>query len=115
MVRGQRSRVQPTKIRDYVLYNASCTKETPLAHSCTPSTLSRNDSGKTPYPLDDYVTLNFSVSHQAFLAAVTADNHVGGKELEIFLIGARKNKLIFKLDVYVYYYNKFFLQINEGI
>lgn len=77
--------------------------------------MSQNDSGKTLYPLDDYVTLNFSVSHQAFLAAVTAGNHVGGKELEIFLIGARKNKLIFKLDVYVYYYNKFFLQINEGI
>lgn len=71
--RGQRSRVPSVKLQDYVTYNASCLKETPLAHALTPSTSSRNNPGNSPYPLDDYVTdLKFSASHQVFLAAVTA-------------------------------------------
>lgn len=71
--RGQRTREPSTKLRDYVMYNAQCPKETPLAHASTPSTSSRNNPSNTPYPLDNYITdMNFSVSHKAFLAAVTA-------------------------------------------
>lgn len=71
--RGQRTRAPSTRLQDYVMYNARCTQETPLAHSSTPSASSRNGPGKTAFPLDDYVTdLNFSAAHQVFLAAVTA-------------------------------------------
>lgn len=70
---GQRSRMPSVKLKDYVMYNAVRREETPLSSTCSSSSPSRNNPCTTPYPLSDYVTdLNFSVSHQAFLAAVTA-------------------------------------------
>lgn len=70
---GQRSRMPSVKLKDYVMYNAVRREETPLSSTCSSSSSSRNNPCTTPYPLSDYVTdLNFSVSHQAFLAAVTA-------------------------------------------
>ncbi|XP_018479287.1 uncharacterized protein LOC108850218 [Raphanus sativus] len=71
--RGQRVRAPPVKFRDYVAYNTACI-HTHLAPTPTdPSVSSNSVSGKTPYPLVEYLSdLPFSPSHRAFLAAVNA-------------------------------------------
>lgn len=44
-----------------------------LSHACFSLSSSKNNPGTTTYPLNAYVTdLNFSISHQAFLAAIIA-------------------------------------------
>ena len=73
MGRGQRSRVPSVKLRDYVMYNAACLKDPSLALACSASALSETIQGNSLYPLTDYITdKKISVSHQAFLAAITA-------------------------------------------
>lgn len=70
---GQRSRIHSVKLKDYVTYNVVRLEEPNLSLTGSSSTSSTNVLGMTSYPLNAYVSdLNFSVPHQAFLAAMTA-------------------------------------------
>ena len=70
---GQRSRIPSVKLKDYVTYNVVRLEEPNLSLTGSSSTSSTNVPGMTSYPLNAYVSdLNFSVPHQAFLAAMTA-------------------------------------------
>lgn len=71
--RGQRARAPPSKLQDYVLYNAVAPNEPHLAPSGFESWSYETVQGKTPYPLTDYVSdSSFSPAHCVFLAAITS-------------------------------------------
>lgn len=72
--RGHRNRHPPPKLSDYVTFSTNCLEEPHLAlHHSDSSSSEIVVTGKTPYPLANYVSDDrFSSSHQVFLAAVTA-------------------------------------------
>nr|AAC67205.1 putative retroelement pol polyprotein [Arabidopsis thaliana] len=72
---GKRQVQQPARLKDYILYNASCTPNTP--HVLSPSTSQSSSSiqGNLQYPLTDYISDEcFSAGHKVFLAAITAND-----------------------------------------
>lgn len=73
--RGHRQPKPPTKLRDYVTYNAKCNPDNKqrLVSPDETSAASPTVPGKILYPIEAYVTdVIFSEKHQAFLAAVSA-------------------------------------------
>lgn len=71
--RGQRLHQPSVKLKDYVMYNATSLEDPSLALHCSASSSSEIVQGKTLYPLTNFITdENFSASHKAFLAAITA-------------------------------------------
>ena len=56
------------------MYNDICLEDPSLALHCSASSSSETVQGKSLYPLTNFITdENLSVSHKAFLAAITAE------------------------------------------
>ena len=73
MGRGHREKIPSVKLRDYVNYNARCIKEEPHHAALTAQSESSSVQGKTPYPLQNYISdERFSPAHKTFLAAITS-------------------------------------------
>ena len=69
--RGQRMKTKPTRLNDYMVYNARCSID-PSPLSPAPPNTASSSQGTVLYPISNYVSCDkFSGAHSAFLAAVT--------------------------------------------